>query len=303
MRNVLGNTSEVLHAWANQTQESARCGNVSFNGERLRSYAAEIASLVIKNGVPVAVLQADRHWSATTSGHQYGARSAARHLPSWIVKELGTEPRHHAENVEYFREKIRSACIAAGRARADKTHRLREIERLVEEARSYCKFFKLRAKFALPSDFDVEKAKEMADEYDRKNREKLKKQARERQKYVEKQWAEYDGKLQRWLAGENGDQPPSNIGSDRDGFDHLRLRGSRIQTTSGAVVDVEEAKAVIPLVRAGVLRTWTTWSEDDPSPIISGFRVKEVEADGTLHVGCHKIRGAEIERGDALLGL
>lgn len=73
------NAQEVTHLWANESRNSARSGNVSFEGRTLYSYAAPIAKLVTVEGRR-AVLINPRKFSVTTSKHQSWARGASCHL-------------------------------------------------------------------------------------------------------------------------------------------------------------------------------------------------------------------------------
>lgn len=284
MRNVLSNKSEVFHAWANKTQESGRSGNVSFHLDVLYSYNAVIARHARHRG-KTCVLFSSNRWSVTTSGHQNAARQASRHLsPRFTVPSLAhgvLGKQEHQENLAYYDKAIVNGALAFGRARSNKDFKLQELNSLVNQANAYSRFFGLRRKFDLPRDFDLEKAKEMAVLAAR--REKAR-----RDRAMKEALARYEERLDKWLAGKTDHNP----GRDRDGFDRLRLKGSRIQTTSGAIVSVDEAKVVLPYVRAQI----PTNNGHLDGVKIAGFQVRAIDEGGTLHVGCHKVSRNEIER-------
>ncbi len=82
IKRVFGNHNQVLHLWANQSQEDARCKNVFFKGTSAYSYGYhyELGRLVTIKGKTVALINA-RGYSVTTSKHISSAWSAVAHLP------------------------------------------------------------------------------------------------------------------------------------------------------------------------------------------------------------------------------
>jgi hypothetical protein len=82
----------------------------------------------------------------------------------------------------------------------------------------------------------------------------------------------------------------------------LRVKGTEIETSWGARFPAEHARkawrAISAVYRAGV--TWQTNGHKIP---LGHFQVDRIEADGTLHAGCHTLSRAEIEHCAALLGL
>ncbi len=82
IKRVFPNHAEVIHRWANQTQDEARCKNVFFNGKSIFSYGShyELGRLIEFNGKTVAVIN-DTGYSNTTSKHIHAAWHAVEHMP------------------------------------------------------------------------------------------------------------------------------------------------------------------------------------------------------------------------------
>jgi hypothetical protein len=89
IKRVFTNSDQVLHIWANQSQDSARCGNVFFEGTKAYSYGYhyELGRLVTYNGTDIALIN-ESGYSITTSKHIYKAKSAASHLVVIGYKEF-----------------------------------------------------------------------------------------------------------------------------------------------------------------------------------------------------------------------
>ena len=82
MRNVLSNSREVYHYFANKVQPSGRSGNCSFTNPRAFSYAA-----CIGKHFPDGVALSSGKWSITTSSHQSDLRMACSHLTRVYVPD------------------------------------------------------------------------------------------------------------------------------------------------------------------------------------------------------------------------
>lgn len=83
IKKVFQSADQVLHLWANQSQDNARCANVFFEGTKCYSYGYhyELGRLVEYKGMTVALINT-RGYSVTTSKHISSAFSAASHLVS-----------------------------------------------------------------------------------------------------------------------------------------------------------------------------------------------------------------------------
>jgi hypothetical protein len=81
IKRVFGSSDQVMHLWANQSQDSARCDNVFFEGNKIYSYGYhyELGRIVTYNDKTVALIN-ERGYSVATSKHIRHAKSAASHL-------------------------------------------------------------------------------------------------------------------------------------------------------------------------------------------------------------------------------
>lgn len=94
IKRVFTNANEVLHRWANQIQDSARCRNVFFEGRSCYSYGYhyELGRLIDYNGHTIAMINTIGY-SNTTSKHIHHALSACSHMitltteGNWDVEE------------------------------------------------------------------------------------------------------------------------------------------------------------------------------------------------------------------------
>lgn len=82
LKRSFSNHSQVVHLWANQSQNDARCKNVYFTGKSIWSYGShyELGRMVTINGVNVALVN-DTGYSVTTSKHISSAWQGVSHLP------------------------------------------------------------------------------------------------------------------------------------------------------------------------------------------------------------------------------
>lgn len=81
IKRVFTNGDQVLHLWANQSQNDARSKNVFFQGRSAYSYGYhyKLAELVEYNGQTVAVIN-DTGYRVTTAKHIHSAVHATSHL-------------------------------------------------------------------------------------------------------------------------------------------------------------------------------------------------------------------------------
>lgn len=144
----LTNTSEVIDAWANRDRDKGQAGNVSFESERLFSYATPVAAIVhrvVDATAPLRiVLTTYRRYSVTTSGHIAQARSAANQagLATIAVASIDA-PLDHQRNLSGIAEDAMTHLRKGMRARQHRaSHIARAIKRVLE-LNLYSRFFGL----------------------------------------------------------------------------------------------------------------------------------------------------------------
>ena len=316
---------ELTHVWAHQkaTYGRAKSTNMYFEGPTIYSYGSHfpMARLVLgKDKKPAAVLLTTRRFSNTTSQHQSDVRSAVSHLTRFHVTDV--RQTKHAVNLNDYRRRIAAAAEEAKAAKALTLDKIDALDKLIAEANAYAEFFKLKTRLAYPEGFDKaaeeargrEEAKKAADrQAKREAAERAKRAAQTAAAHAEfeAKKPEYDADVAKWLAGELKTYPslpiktswPRDVRHDLqqkvDGGTRLRVVGSRIQTSRGAVFEVEKAKPLLALVRAGGKGTayHSELSVDGYSGVAVNYDAK------TVSVGCHTVTFAEVERVAAQLGL
>lgn len=310
-------TSEVPHLWFHQTQSDARSqGNVFFDGDTIYSYGTHfpIARHVQSKSGQRAVLFTIAHYSVTTTGHCSAVRSA---IPNgalvFDVPSLGTHyasgTPNHNDNLKYFVDQINEHVTKASRARSTWaiTSHLGQANALVESAQAYGKFFRVRVpKLPAVPEADSEKlaaiGKREREESARKAKEQREENAQRKQR-LEQERTEWEENLptlcHEWRNGANVSIPRPNY----RWFDYdkvpsvptmLRINGNEVETSLGARVPVSHAKRGLAFVRR-VVSSGQEYVRNGHTLHLGHYAIDRIEANGTLHAGCHVISLAEIE--------
>jgi len=306
-------TSEIPHLWFHQTQSDARSqGNVFFNGDTIYSYGTHfpIARHVQNKSGERAVLFTIAHYSVTTSGHCSSVRQA---IPSGtlVFDVPSLETPNHNDNLKYFVDQINEHVTKASRARSTWaiTSHLGQANSLVESARGYGKFFRVRVpKLPAVPEADSEKlaaiGKREREESARKAKEQREENERRKQR-LEQERKEWEEKLptlcDEWRNGANVSIPrPSYRWYEYD-YDKvpsvptmLRINGNEVETSLGARVPVSHAKRGLAFVRR-VVSSGQEYVRNGHTLHLGHYAIDRTEANGTLHAGCHVISLAEIE--------
>ena len=310
-------TSEIPHLWFHQTQSDARSqGNVFFDGDTIYSYGTHfpIARHVQSKSGQRAVLFTIAHYSVTTTGHCSAVRSA---IPSgtvvFDVPSLGTHyasgTPNHNDNLRYFVTQINEHVTKAFRARSTWaiTSHLKQANGLVESARAYGKFFRVRVpKLPVVPEADSEKLAAIGKCEREESARKAKGQREEnerRKQRLEQERKEWEEKLPtlcaEWRNGANVHIPrPNYTWYDYDKMPSihtmLRINGHDVETSLGARVPVSHAKRGLAFVRR-VVSSGQEYVRNGHTLHLGHYAIDRIETDGTLHAGCHVIKFAEIE--------
>jgi hypothetical protein len=299
MRTVLKNSSEVFHVWANQGQDYARSGNVSFDGRVAYSYRAVIGVMVGGPRGSAALITGATH-SVTTSKHTGEAASAARlsfRLPGRVDRST-TPDDGRAQWAEQIADL--STKYAVTTRKPSKAKLLRELRGSVESANRLCTFFELPL-FELPA-ADAEVDAYVA----QLNAERIavaKARAERDAAELAEQKAEALASLASWLAGAPGQPKSFHLLRGKVG-DLMRVGADgEVETTQRAYVPVDHVREAAPLILL-LVRAGRPWRPTGDKVVRLGhYRVDQLDEDGTLHVGCHAFKRAELERFAAVLGV
>jgi hypothetical protein len=314
-------THEIGHLWAHQSQDRADASNMSFNGVNFRSYQACIASIVTNKKGDKAYLLSSRKWSVTTSQHQSDVRSAIpndakiiycldptvgngrMYVPvgndeeydenkhGWMDDPEGKHPDHN-KNLEYWRGTFDGELETANKSREPKKTRLmQEAAATLEQMREYAAFFGLK-KVKYPK-MPVNKD-ELASLIETRERQKAKAEAA-RKKRIEEQnkekIAEAKEYMHDWLVD------PTVRYNDYFRFlpTELRIVGDEIETSRGARFPVTHAKRGLALVESVIARG-EEWRRNGQTCKLGFYQIDNIEANGTVHAGCHTVPYAAIAR-------
>lgn len=290
-RHVFSN-DELPHLWAYQTQTSGRnsTGSFYFEDETIYSYGTHfpIARWVENDKEERAVLFTTRTYSPTTSQHVYGVRAA---IPKGTkIFSVLNPVTYKEEIVRDFESDILYYLDKA--AEANKRNRPKWYEEALQKranAIEFCQFFSLPTD-ELPTIPEEDKVREEVKK--RKDAERAEREEREQKRKLaeEKENAE---RLERFLSGETvyarwGATYP-------DGTAALRIEGEEVVTSLGARVPISHAKRGLKFVRE-VVANGKEYVRNGHTLHLGRYPIDKVEADGTLHAGCHVIRFAEIQR-------
>jgi hypothetical protein len=306
------NNDEVFHRWAAQDQNRGRnrTDSVHYVGQTLFSYSTPIAHIAIgANGAPV-VIHNTTTYSVTTTGHQHSARHAVRHIRSVYIEggargSWGALPDTPEQLRIAFDRQLESAQHATATARKGRSRakRLESWRGLVQRANDAAEIMGFAPFDAPPADADSDALLARIRE-EEKAREAQRAEQQRRQTELDR--ADYQTRLAAWLAGEDvrvtrWNQWGGYSESDPVG-DHMRIKGSRIETTRGVVVPVEDVQRIAPVVLR-VIRAGRTYQANGERIAVGVYTLDSIDGAGTVRVGCHTFQRSEIERVAGLLNI
>jgi len=289
MRTVVTN-SEVPHLWAHQSQSSARnsTGSLFFEGPTIYSYGQHfpIATHVTNKRKEKAILLTTRHYSVTTSGH---VSNVAYSIPKSVQVfhvDLGDLNKWRGFDakaaIRVYNERIDQHERKAAKARADysRNYELGRAAEIRNEALTFAKFYGLRLKVRnIATDLDAVKAAVNAD---------AARKAKATKDAKAKQEREYADAIQKWLKGEYANLP---YGIDT----MLRVKDGEVETSRGARFPVEHARRGLVLVEA-VRAAGEPWKRNGHTCHLGHYQIDSIDANGTVHAGCHVVSYKAIER-------
>ena len=274
MKTVFSSQSEVAHRWANQVQEHARSGPMSFSDVYAYSYNTAIGRLHTVNGHTIAVMS-DVYYSSTTCKHRSQFARALSHVTTlWVKCGIDNVEEALLEYQDRFLDNlIRNATSSLN---PDFNHALSNLKwfnnlanklgykhlelivdkELIEVGKEYQRFRNKRNK-ALNAVKDEER--------------RLKEEALAKERQVR-----IDESLPLWLTGGQRD---SVLNYMHPSF--IRVKEDRVETTGGASVGLKEANILMDALLAGKKVKGTQIN----GYTVIGFDRKE----GTVKIGCHSI--------------
>lgn len=294
MRNVLRNSSEVMHIFAQRSQHCGKCGNVFFEQNVLYSYGHHFPMAVFhdkkvkfRKGWKITadtdktiVLINSRKYSNTTAKHLSEARSAlSQYTQIECPAPMAENKDDHAKNLAYFKDQIEtnSRRMIAARKYAELYRQDAELN--AQNGNAYIAFFGLKAKkfTTVLSTKDEKKLQKQIERYRETLREERKKKE-----------VELKTKIEDWIAGKS-------LGWLYTEYQYFRLKGEQVETSKGVTFPLTHALLALRKIRQCVA-TKTAWHRNGEEVRVGTFHIDEIDAKGNVRAGCHKVKYSEIER-------
>lgn len=267
MKKVFNSASEVIHLFAQRTQNDAKCGNVFFEGNKLYSYGYHylLAEFLTNKKGELSIFVNDSGYSSTTSKHighaSYGTRQykqffATRHEQSNVLRQMEDAAKSlpNARKPEKYISIIDSLAKSYFEFIAWNDGKLEDKD----------KHKKIQALIKITQKEDVAV-------YLQKERARLKKvaaaKAKEDAKKAAIAYVEFLNYERRYIH--------INTAPDR-----LRISqdGESVETSQGVSVSIKAARVLYSAIISG---------RDVVGMTIDGYKVNAIN--GVLTIGCHKI--------------
>ena len=290
---------EIPHLWAHQTQKSARSsgnGTLYFEGDTIYSYGSHfpIARHITNKAGDKAILFTTRTYSSTTAKHLSYVRRAIPgtvrvfHVPEVMDAQLAS---HHQQNILDYKKRIEQLILGYQRGRRFARHNYEQAEVIREEAIAYCAFYKQRAK-DLPTIPPMDMVRIAAIEEKVEAKEQVQREEQERRR-IEREADEvrtWPEKMEAWRRGEY-----VYFGYSRSLPTLLRIKDNEIETSLGVRFPLHHAALALKVIRK-VRETGESWKTNGHTIHLGHYTLDRIEADGTVHAGCHVVSFEEIER-------
>lgn len=290
---------EIPHLWAHQTQDHARNGTGSFyfSGATIYSYGSHfpIATHVRGSQGQPGILFTSEKNSVTTSQHMSAVhRSIPPDVPVFTgpYQHLGfseaEDKYQHERNLAHYVREVAGNLSTCARARSSwkKEHCHERAVELRKEALCYATFFGLPDP-AIDQVPDLD-SKQMAAIKAREAQTSAKKVAETKRKREEDR-VRWQQTAEQWRRGEYHHYLPYDLPT------MLRIEGHEVVTSRGARFPIIHAKRGLALVRAVIARG-EDWRRNGPNCRLGHYQLDWIEADGTVHAGCHIVAWDEIKR-------
>jgi hypothetical protein len=294
MKTVYSNKNEVCHLWANQVQDHAIAGNVSFNGDSIFSYGHWIMAKVFpeKN----TVLIRNWHYSNTTAKHMNAVRRA---IPAYFtVIEVKNPEYWFSDNVANLIADINIQAGKVMKSRSVVQSEYSQYCRLITNLENFCNLYeKPIPEYEKLNIQQVNIKIEYAKEKEREREAKREKLIAELQQEADRlngntfdeiqsieEWRK-TGKFTgtQYQVMDYGRKPELHCGSFSPSYPVLRIDEKYIRTSRQASITVEEGQHL-----------WAKIKRADQilGSKLSGYSV--VGFNGELVVGCHHIPRKEL---------
>lgn len=276
MRKVFSSLAEVIHTFAQRTQNEGKSSNVFFYGNKIYSYGYHylLGEFINENTIVIN----DKGYSSTTRKHISQITNATRQYKQLFITDIDTR---------IVSQRIEQAVKSLPNARKPERY-ISEIKASFEDLQTYIKDYKVKL-----SSEDKKRFAEAKKSYDKVIKDldqyldKLKDQAKKTKEVNQKK---LNTAVNKFLKFETN----SVVGLDiKEDFLRISKDGQYVETTQQVKVTTEEAANLYRLIQAGV---------EIRGKRISSYTVKSLN--GHLVIGCHRINVKNMhEVGSKLLTL
>jgi len=260
MKRVFGNLSDVIHVYAQRSQSNGESGNVFFNGDKIYSYGHHYLLGEFINDTTIIIN--DKGYSSSTGSHIGMLRNATRQYRQLFMTDI---------DINLVSHRIKD--------NADKLKNARKPEKYVTEIINSFETLEAHLKeFKKVNTIKSDEFKSIKKVYSalKKDEGKYLEQAKERGiKEREKAKKAHEEKLIKFFSYEVDRLYGNDIKED---YLRVSLDGMFIETTQSVKIDIEDARNLYKMIKAGV---------DIAGERIGSYRVSSLN--GHLVIGCHRI--------------
>jgi len=267
MRKVFNSSSDVIHLFAQRTQDEARCSNVFFRGDKIYSYGYHyvLGDFLDEN----TILINDTGYSSTTSKHIYQLTAATRQYKQFFVT--------HCQLKEVYEQVVKNVDSLAN-ARKPEIY-ISNILSLWESMNEFIEYRKLKQikksteyKWIKNVVKNIEADKDNYLDNVRKHKKKELEQAKK--KYI-KDKNEF---LKGWYNHEKNHFYTSSKFHKKSDFVRVNQDNTQVETSQGVRIDIDEARNLYKLIDMGV---------DIKGMKIGYYKITSLK--DSLVIGCHDI--------------
>lgn len=306
IRRVFSNSSEVLHLWANKSQDEARCKNVYFTGPAAYSYGSHymLGKIIQLKGREVYLINANGY-SVTTGKHINDAwRAAESRLRLKVYPESDRDisakdilpavlKRQDELLHDYFSHfsSRRWTYFYPFQNKYDRADGGNYWMLQVKEFDSFCKALPGFEKYALNPDFESlgelweGHVRLCVEKYEAsKTPEALAEAARKAEKRREAALLKIQSDIEAWRSGGPTTEPIKALEPQIIRVLTRVSDGSQdVQTSRGATVSLDDACRLLAAIEAGKAKAGTKVGH------YTFNRVDETEVSTKIRIGCHSI--------------
>lgn len=274
MKTVFSSPTDVIHLFAQRSQDNAKCSNVFFYGDKIYSYGYHylMGEFITNKEGQIAIMINNSGYSRTTAKHVSYLSSATRQYKQFFT--IYCDSKQVLQQLESLMQKL-------GNAKKPQKY-ISEALNILEHfnefltwfGRSYDSFSKenLQKIRKIEKLFKASPGKESAEQYAKKKA--------AAQKALDKK--EFLKSLQKFQNFEINYINHNSFNNE----DYLRINKEigNIETSQGVKVPIKEAQTLYKLIKEG---------KDIKGLIISNYTV--ISLNGTLQIGCHRINRKNME--------